>query len=78
MAIVSMEIDPTAAPELTPDAVIAKINAASTKITRDDAIDMDALDIVQTKPVAGEFKIKQIQRTSDGKLDVAYDDVPIA
>ena len=78
MAIASMELDPNAADELTPDEVIAKVNSASTQITRADAIDTDALDIVQTKPIAGEYKIKQIQRTSDGKLDVEYDDVPIA
>ena len=75
MAIASMEIDPDAADELTADEVVAKVNAATDQITRIDAIDTDALDIVQTKPIAGEFKIKQIQRTADGKLDVEYDDV---
>ena len=77
MAIASMELDPNAT-SYTDDEIIGKINTGSAQISRVDSIDTEALDIVQTKPVSGEFKIKQIQRTSDGKLDVEYDDVPIS
>jgi len=75
MAIQSFEIDPTAQPDMTGDEVIAAIDAGSAAITRTDALDQTALKLVLTAPVAGQFKIKNVHRTADGKMEVQYDDV---
>lgn len=75
MAIQTMVLDPDATDDLTPTEVMGKINTASEQITRSDAIDMEALDIITTEPAAGEFKVKKIQRDSSGKLAIDYDDV---
>jgi hypothetical protein len=74
MAIQSFQLDPNAE-ALTDDDIVDKINAGSNAITREDALSQDDLKLVKTNPVAGEFHVKNIQRDSDGKLDVEYDDV---
>lgn len=74
MAIQTMELDPNAV-AYTDDEIIAKINAAATAITRASALSQDDLGLVLTNPGSGEFYIKFIQRGSDGKLQVEYDDV---
>ena len=56
------------------DDIVNKINNASNAITRVDALDQDALDLVKTNPEAGDYKVKNIQFTSDGKVDIDYDD----
>lgn len=61
----------------TDDEVIAQINAASDPITRESALSQDDLNIVKTAPAGGEFKIKNIHRDSDGKMDIEYDDVAV-
>jgi len=76
MAIETMLLDPNATDDLTPDEVVGKVNTATDQITRPDAIDAEALDIITTQPASGEFKVKKIQRDSSGKLAVDYDDVP--
>jgi len=76
MAIASMELDPNAV-AYTDDEIVEKINTATVPIDRADAIDYDALDLVKTGPPVGGFKVKQVDRTSDGKLDVKYDDVAV-
>jgi len=74
MAIQSFELDPDAQ-SYTDDEIVGKINTASASITREDALSQDDLKIVKTNPVSGEFHVKNIHRTSGGKLDVEYDDV---
>lgn len=76
MAIVSMQLDPNAA-SYTDDEIVGKINTASVAIDRADALDVDALDLVKTNPVAGEFKVKAIHRDAAGLLDIEYDDVAV-
>lgn len=76
MAITTMELDPNAT-SYTDDEIIAKINAAADQITREDAVDAEALDIITTGPIVGEFKVKKIHRGVDGKLQVEYDDVAV-
>ena len=75
MAIQTFEIDPTGAPDMTGDEIVAAIDAGAASITRVDALDQVSLKLVLTTPVAGQFKIKAVQRTADGKLEVSYDDV---
>lgn len=75
MAIQSFQLDPNAT-SYTDNEIVDKINAGTNAITREGAIDKDALKIVKTNPASGEFPVKSIHRTSDGKLDVEYDDVP--
>lgn len=74
MAIQSMTLDPNAV-AYTDDEIVGKVNTATAAITREAALDQDSLKIVKTNPVTGEFLVKNIHRTSDGKLDVEYDDV---
>lgn len=76
MAIVTMELDPDAT-SYTDDEIIGKINTGADQIDRADAINAEALDIITTNPAVGEFKVKKVQRTSEGKLAVDYDDVAI-
>ena len=117
MALQTIVIDPDAAPELTPDEVVAKINAATDDITRAGSVDPSARPIevgeigttelsdgavtnakadstlakdnlnamgdtdreyVKTSPTSGEFKIVSVQRNDTGKIEVTYDDVPVA
>ena len=40
-----------------------------------DAMTDTARGYIKTDPTTGEFKVVNIQRDSDGKLDVDYDDV---
>ena len=75
MAIQSVIIDPTATPNQTGDEIIAKINAGSAAITREDSLDQDSLNIVRTGPGTGQHKVKNIQRQSDGRIEIEYDDV---
>ena len=70
-------IEAGAKDDQTGDEIITAIDAGSSSISRTDSIDMDALDIVTTNPAVGEFKVKKVQRTSDGKLDIDYDDEAI-
>ena len=74
MAIQTMELDPDAT-SYTDDEIVGKINTGATQIDRADAIDAEALDIITTNPAVGEFKVKKVQRSADGKLAVDYDDV---
>ena len=74
MAIQTMELDPNAQ-AYTDNEIIDKINAATSAITRESALSQDDLGIVKTNPGSGEFYIKFIQRGSNGKLMVEYDDV---
>lgn len=75
MAIQTMTIDPNATDDQTGDEIIAAIDAGSSAITREGALDQDALKIVKTNPVTGEFQVKNIHRDSSGNLEVEYDDV---
>jgi hypothetical protein len=59
------------------DEIVTAINSGSSAITREDALSQDDLNIIKTNPVAGEFKIKNIQRDSTGKADIEYDDVAV-
>ena len=76
MAIVTMVLDPNAA-SYTDDQIVAKVNSATAKITRVDAIDTDALNLIKTAPTTGEFKVKSVHRDATGKLGVKYDDVAV-
>ena len=42
-----------------------------------DAMADTARGYIKTDPTAGEFPVVNIQRASDGKLDVDYDDVAV-
>ena len=61
----------------TDEEIITAINNATGAITREDALSQDDLNIVKTAPTAGEFKVKNIHRDVDGKLDIEYDDVAV-
>lgn len=74
MAIQTIEIDPDAV-AYTDDEIVGKINSASDPITRESALSQDDLKILKTNPLSGEFHVKNIQRGSDGKIQVEYDDV---
>ena len=74
MALATMTIDPTAT-SYTDDEIVGKINTAAAKISRSDALDYDALNLVITGPAAGEHKVKQLDRLGTGELEVTYDDV---
>lgn len=75
MAIQTMTIDPNATDDQTGDEIVAAIDAGTASITREGALDQDALKIIKTNPVAGEFQVKNIHRDSSGNLEVEYDDV---
>ena len=68
-------IDPGATVDQTGDEIVAAIDAGSTSITREDALDQDSLGLVKTNPAAGEFLVKNIHRDAAGLLDIEYDDV---
>jgi ABC-type enterochelin transport system permease subunit len=74
--IVTMTLDPNAA-AYTDDQIVAKINAATSQITRATAIDADALNLIKTEPTTGEFKVKSVHRDATGKLGVKYDNVAV-
>ena len=76
MAIQNITLDPNAV-ALTDDQIVSKINNATSAITRTDALDYDALNIVITGPPAGHFKVKNVDIDDSGKLSVNYDDTPI-
>ena len=42
-----------------------------------DAMSDTARGYIKTSPTSGEFKVVNIQRDSDGKLDIDYDDVAV-
>jgi hypothetical protein len=77
MAIQTMTIDPDATDDQTGDEIVVAINAGSDAIDRVSALDQDALKLILTEPASGQFKVKNVQRDSGGKLEVAYDDVAI-
>ena len=74
MATQTVELDPNAV-AYTDDEIVGKVNSGSASITREDALDQDALKLVKTKPTSGEFHIKNVHRGADGKIQVEYDDV---
>ncbi len=76
MAIQSIQLDPDATDDQTGDEIITAIDAGSSSITRDDALDQDSMNLVKTNPAAGENKVKNVHRQADGLIDVEYDDVP--
>jgi len=105
MAIQSMQLDPNAA-AYTDDEIVAKINSATSTITRASCVssaarpiesgevtnteldtgvakaNLDAMSdtergYVKTNPTTGEYPVINIQRDSDGKLDVDYDNVAV-
>jgi len=78
MAIQSITLSPNAEANQTDDEIIGQINTGSASITREDALDQNALNIVKTGPGTGQHKVKDIQRTSGGDIEVTYDDVPEA
>lgn len=70
-------VENNATGDQTGDEMITAINGGTDSITREDALSQDDLNIVKTNPITGEFKVKNIQRDVDGKLDVEYDDVAV-
>jgi hypothetical protein len=103
MGIVTMQLDPNAQ-SYTDNEIIAKINTATSQITRVSSVGSAARPIapgevsatqlaigaakvnlddmtattrgyVQSIPTAGKYRVVGIERASDGKLDVRYDDV---
>lgn len=87
MAIQSMQLDPNAA-TYTDDQIVAKVNAATTKVaaaslaagaakTSLDAMADTARGYIKTAPTVGEFPIVSLQRAANGKLDADYDDVSV-
>ena len=70
-------IEANATVDQTGDEIVTAIDAGASSITREDAIDASAMDIVKTDPTGGEFKVKSIQRKSTGKLGAKYDDVAV-
>jgi hypothetical protein len=70
-------IEDNATADQSGDEIVTAINSGSSAITREDALSQDDLNIIKTNPVAGEFKIKNIQRDSTGKADIEYDDVAV-
>lgn len=76
MAIQTLTLDPTAT-GLTDDQIVSKINNATSAISRTDALDYDALNIVITGPPAGHFKVKKVDVDDENKLSISYDDTPV-
>jgi hypothetical protein len=70
-------IEDNATADQTGDEMVTAINSGSTGITRESALSQDDLNIVKTNPVATEFKVKNIHRGADGKLQAEYDDVAV-
>jgi len=70
-------VEENAKADQTGDEIITAIDAGSSAITREDALDQDSLNIVKTAPTSGEFKVKNIHRQTDGKMDIEYDDVAV-
>jgi len=70
-------IEDSATADQTGDEMVTAIDAGTSSITREDALDQDSLSLVKTAPAAGEFKVKNIHRDSAGKLDVEYDDTAV-
>jgi len=75
MALQTITLDPNAQ-ALTDDDIVTAINNATSSISRTDAIDFDALNIVITGPPSGQHKVKKADVDDTGKLVVTYDDVP--
>jgi len=74
MALATMTLDPNAQ-AYTDNEIVDKVNAASNQITRADAVSYDDLNLVKTGPAVGKHKVKQLDRTGTGDLEVTYDDV---
>jgi hypothetical protein len=55
VAIVKIVIDPSAAPELTPDEVVAKVNAAAAVIDRAGCVDAAARPIEDGEVTSGKL-----------------------
>ena len=70
-------IEDSATADQSGDEIVTAIDAGTSSITREDALDQDGLSLVKTAPTAGEFKVKNIHRDSAGKLDVEYDDTAV-
>ena len=70
-------IEAGAKDDQTGDEIVTAIDAGSSAISRSDSIDYDSLNLVKTGPPSGGFKVKQLDRTAGGDLDVKYDDVVV-
>ena len=70
-------IEESATVDQTGDEIVTAVNSGTTAITREDALSQDDLNIVKTAPTTGEFKVKNIHRQTDGKMDIEYDDVAV-
>ncbi|GAI75597.1 unnamed protein product [marine sediment metagenome] len=70
------DIEENAKDDQIGDEIVTAINGGASAITREDALDQDSLKIVKTNPVTGEFRVKNIHRQLDGKLDIEYEDTP--
>ena len=69
-------IEDSATADQTGDEIVTAIDAGSSAITREGALDQDSLKIIKTNPVTGEFQVKNIHRNSAGKYEMEYDDTP--
>lgn len=76
MALQTLTIDP-AATSYSDNDIVSKVNGATNQITRVDALDYDALNIVTTGPPSGHFKVKKVNVDNTNKVSVVYDDVAI-
>lgn len=69
-------IEENATVDQTGDEIVTAIDAGSSAITREGALSQDDLNLVKSNALSGEFYVRNIQRDTDGKLDVEYDDTP--
>lgn len=70
-------IEDSATADQDGDEIITAIDSGLSAITREGALDQDSLNIIKTAPTAGEFKIKNLHRQPDGKMDIEFDDVAV-
>ena len=70
MAIQTMVIDPQAAEELTPDQVIAKINAASDNISRAASVEAAARPLVDGEVTAAKVDAGVAKANLDSMADL--------
>jgi len=78
MALQTIEIDPTAQPDMTGNEIIAAINSGTSGLTRFGCLDQTALKIVRTAPLIGEYHVRNMHRNVTGNFEVEYDDVPVS
>lgn len=70
-------IEEGATADQTGDEIVTAINSGTGSLTRATVLSQDDLGIVKTNPTTNEFKVKNIQRDANGKLDIEYDDVAV-